>query len=253
MNPKGHAAIVTGGGSGLGEGTARKLAAAGCKVAVFDINMDGAQRVASAIGGIAVKCDVSDEASTMAAVKEARDKHGAARILVNCAGIGGGARIVGREGPMPLAHFAKIINVNLIGTFNAMRLVAAEMQSLPPLGANERGLIVMTASVAAFEGQIGQAAYSASKGGIRALVLPAARELAQHGIRVTAIAPGIFHTPMLGGLREDIQKSLAESVPFPKLLGTPEEYAALVLHMVENRYLNGDTIRLDGALRMAPR
>ena len=253
MKPNGHAALVTGGGSGLGEGTARKLAAAGCKVAVFDINMDGAQRVASAIGGIAVKCDVSDEASTMAAVKEARDKHGAARILVNCAGIGGGARIVGREGPMPLAHFAKIINVNLIGTFNAMRLVAAEMQSLPPLEANERGLIVMTASVAAFEGQIGQAAYSASKGGIRALVLPAARELAQHGIRVTAIAPGIFHTPMLGGLREDIQKSLAESVPFPKLLGTPEEYAALVLHMVENRYLNGDTIRLDGALRMAPR
>ncbi len=253
MNPKGHAALVTGGGSGLGEATAKKLAAAGCKVAILDVNVDGAQRVAQAIGGLALKCDVADEASTTAAIKQAREKHGAARILVNCAGIGGGARIVGREGPMPLSHFEKIIRVNLIGTFNAMRLAAADMQALPPLDANERGLIVMTASVAAFEGQIGQAAYSASKGGIRALVLPAAREFAQFGIRVTAIAPGIFHTPMLGGLREDIQKSLAESVPFPKLLGSPDEYAALVLHMVENRYLNGDTIRLDGALRMAPR
>jgi NAD(P)-dependent dehydrogenase (short-subunit alcohol dehydrogenase family) len=253
MNPKGHAALVTGGGSGLGEATAKKLAAAGCKVAILDVNLDGAQRVAKEIGGLAVKCDVSDADSTAAAIKEAHDKHGGARIVINCAGIGGGMRIVGRDGPMPLPHFEKIVRVNLIGTFNVMRLAAADMQTLPALEANERGLIVMTASVAAFEGQIGQAAYSASKGGIRALVLPAAREFAQFGIRVTAIAPGIFHTPMLGGLREDIQKSLAESVPFPKLLGSPDEYAALVMHMVENRYLNGDTIRLDGALRMAPR
>jgi len=253
MNPKGHAALVTGGASGLGAATAQKLAAAGCKVTILDLNMDLAREVAQKIGGLAVKCDVSDEASTMAALKEAREKHGAARIVVNCAGIGGGMRIVGREGPMPLAHFEKIVKVNLVGTFNVMRLAAADMQTLPPLEANERGIIVMTASVAAFEGQIGQAAYSASKGGIRALVLPAAREFAQFGIRVTAIAPGIFHTPMLGGLREDIQKSLAESVPFPKLLGSPDEYAGLVMHMVENRYLNGDTIRLDGALRMAPR
>jgi len=154
---------------------------------------------------------------------------------------------------MPLADFERTIRINLTGTFNVMRLAAADMQTLPPLDANERGIIVMTASVAAFEGQIGQAAYAASKGGIRALVLPAARELAQFGIRVNAIAPGIFKTPMLGGLREDFQKSLAESVPFPKLLGDPDEYAGLVMHMVENRYLNGVTIRLDGALRMAPR
>lgn len=253
MNPKGHAALVTGGGSGLGEATARKLAAAGCKVTVLDVNMDGAQRVAGAIGGLAVKCDVTDADGTAAAIAQARDKHGAARILVNCAGIGVSARIVGRDGPMALSAFEKVIKVNLIGTFNAMRLAAADMQTLPLLDANERGLIVMTASVAAYEGQIGQAAYSASKGGIRAMVLPAARELAQHGIRVTAIAPGIFHTPMLAELREDVRTALAQSVPFPKLLGSPDEYAALALHMVENRYINGDTIRIDGALRMAPR
>jgi NAD(P)-dependent dehydrogenase (short-subunit alcohol dehydrogenase family) len=253
MDPKGHAALVTGGGSGLGAATAQKLAAAGCKVTVLDVNIDGANAVAKKIGGLAIKCDVTDADGAAAAIKEAHEKHGGARIVVNCAGIGGGMRIVGREGPMPLPHFEKIVKVNLIGTFNVLRLAAADMQTLSPLEAGERGLIVMTASVAAFEGQIGQAAYSASKGGIRALVMPAARELAQHGIRVTAIAPGIFHTPMLAGLREDVQKSLAESVPFPKLLGTPEEYAALVMHMVENRYLNGDTIRLDGALRMAPR
>jgi NAD(P)-dependent dehydrogenase (short-subunit alcohol dehydrogenase family) len=253
MNPNGHAALVTGGGSGLGAATAEKLAAAGAKVALLDVNMDAAKAVASKIGGIAIKCDVSSAEATEAAIKEAHAQHGAARIVINCAGIGEAKRIVGREGPMPLAEFERTIRINLIGTFNTMRLAAADMQSLPPLEAGERGIVIMTASVAAFEGQIGQAAYSASKGGIVSLVLPAARELAQFGIRVTAIAPGIFHTPMLGALREDFQKSLAESVPFPKLLGNPAEYAALALHMVENRYLNGETVRLDGALRMAPR
>jgi NAD(P)-dependent dehydrogenase (short-subunit alcohol dehydrogenase family) len=253
MNPKGHAALVTGGGSGLGAATAQKLAEAGCKVAILDVNMDAARDVAQKIGGIAAHCDVSEEASTTEAIKQARDKHGVARILVNCAGIGKGGRIVGKEGPMPLAQYESVIKVNLIGTFNAMRLAAADMTTAPPLEAGERGIIIMTASVAAFEGQIGQVAYSASKGGVVAMLMPAAREFAQFGIRVTAIAPGIFHTPMLGGLREDIQKSLAESVPFPKLLGSPQEYAALAMHMVENRYLNGEVVRLDGALRMAPR
>jgi len=253
MNPKGHAALVTGGASGLGEGTAIKLAVAGCKVTILDMNMDLAREVAAKIGGHAEHCDVSDEASTIAAIKGARETHGVARVLVNCAGIGGGARIVGKEGPMPLAHFEKIIKVNLTGTFNVTRLFAAEAQTLEPLEAGERGVIIMTASVAAFEGQIGQAAYAASKGGIRALILPAAREFAQFGIRVVGIAPGIFKTPMMKGLREDFQKSLAESVPFPKLLGTPEEYASLAMQIIENRYLNGDLIRLDGALRMAPR
>ena len=253
MDPKGHSALVTGGGSGLGAATAAHLVAAGCKVALLDVNADAMREVAAKTGALPLRCDVTDADATVAVIKEAREKHGAARIVVNCAGIGEAKRIVGREGPMPLTDFERIIKINLIGTFNVMRLAAADMQTLPPLDANERGIIVMTASVAAFEGQIGQAAYAASKGGIRALVLPAARELSQFGIRVMAIAPGIFRTPMLGGLREDFQKSLAESVPFPKLLGDPGEYAALVMHMVENRYLNGTTIRLDGALRMAPR
>jgi NAD(P)-dependent dehydrogenase (short-subunit alcohol dehydrogenase family) len=174
-------------------------------------------------------------------------------VLVNCAGIGPAKRIVGRDGPMPLADFARVIQVNLIGTFNAMRLAAADMQALDPLEDGERGVIVSTASVAAYEGQIGQAAYAASKGGVLALVLPAARELAQFGIRVNAIAPGIFATPMLMGLPEEVQLSLGASVPFPKRLGRPEQYADLVLHILENRYINGETIRLDGALRMAPR
>jgi NAD(P)-dependent dehydrogenase (short-subunit alcohol dehydrogenase family) len=253
MNPKGHAAVVTGGASGLGEGTAMRLAAAGMKVTVLDLNMDLAREVAAKIGGHAEHCDVADEASTQAALKGARDKHGIARVLINCAGIGGGARIVGKDGPMPLAHFEKIVKVNLIGTFNVTRLFAADLQTMEPMDAGERGVIVMTASVAAFEGQIGQAAYASSKGGVRSLILPAAREFSQFGIRVMGIAPGIFKTPMMKGLREDFQKSLAESIPFPKLLGTPDEYAALAMHIVENRYLNGDLIRLDGALRMAPR
>jgi NAD(P)-dependent dehydrogenase (short-subunit alcohol dehydrogenase family) len=253
MNPKGHAALVTGGASGLGEGTAIKLAEAGCKVTVLDMNMDLARKVAEKIGGHAELCDVSDEASTVAALKGATAKFGVARILVNCAGIGGARRIVSKEGPMPLAHFEKVVKVNLTGTFNVTRLFAADLQTAEPLEAGERGVVIMTASVAAFEGQIGQAAYASSKGGIRALILPAAREFAQFGIRVVGIAPGIFRTPMMAGMRDDVQKSLAESIPFPKLLGTPAEYASLALQIVENRYLNGDLIRLDGAIRMAPR
>jgi NAD(P)-dependent dehydrogenase (short-subunit alcohol dehydrogenase family) len=253
VTPKGHAALVTGGGSGLGAATAAKLAAAGAKVALLDVNVDAARAVAAKIGGIAIACDVADAEHTKAALAEARAQQGPARILINCAGIAPAKRIVGRDGPMPLADFERVIKVNLIGTFNAMRLAAADMQGLDPLEDGERGVIISTASVAAYEGQVGQAAYAASKGGVVALTMPAARELAQFGIRVNAIAPGIFSTPMLQALPEDVQKSLAVSVPFPRLLGRPEQYADLVLHIVENRYINGETIRLDGALRMAPR
>jgi len=253
MDIKGHAAIVTGGASGLGAATAEMLASAGAKVACLDVNLAGAQAVAAKIGGIAVHCDVTSSDQAVAALAQARDKHGAARILMNCAGIGPARRIVGRDGPMPLAEFEKVIQINLIGTFNMMRLVAADMQSLGPLADGERGVIISTASVAAFEGQIGQAAYSASKGGVAALTLPAAREFAQFGIRVNAIAPGIFHTPMLMALPEEAQKSLAAAVPFPKLLGRPDQFASLARHIIENAYINGEVIRLDGALRMAPR
>ena len=253
MDIKGHAAIVTGGASGLGAATARALAAAGAKVAVFDVNERAAAEVAKEIGGLAAACDVAESASAELAVKKAAAAHGPARVLVNCAGIGPAKRIVGREGPMPLADFERVIRINLIGTFNCLRLVAAGMQTLEPLTDGERGVIVSTASVAAFEGQIGQAAYSASKGGVAALTLPAARELAQFGIRVLAIAPGIFATPMLRALPQEAQDSLGASVPFPKRLGEPREFAELVLHIVRNGYLNGEVIRLDGALRMAPR
>jgi NAD(P)-dependent dehydrogenase (short-subunit alcohol dehydrogenase family) len=253
MDIKGHAAVVTGGASGLGAATAADLARAGAKVACLDVNIDGARAVAEKIGGCAVVCDVTDSAQAEAALAEARGKHGVARILINCAGIGPAKRIVGRDGPMPLGDFERVIKINLIGTFNMMRLVAADMQGMTPLADGERGVIVSTASVAAFEGQIGQAAYASSKGGVAALTLPAAREFAQFGIRVNAIAPGIFHTPMLMALPEEAQKSLAAAVPFPKLLGRPDHFAELVRHIVENSYLNGEVIRLDGALRMAPR
>jgi len=253
VTPKGQAALVTGGGSGLGAATAARLATAGAKVALLDVNLEAARTTASKLGAIAVSCDVADAESTVAALATARSAHGPARILVNCAGIASAKRIVGRDGPMPLGDFERVIKVNLIGTFNAMRLAAADMATLDPLADGERGVIVTTASVAAYEGQIGQAAYAASKGGVASLVLPAAREFGQFGIRVCGIAPGIFKTPMLTALPEDVQQSLAASVTFPKLLGSPEQYADLVLHMIENRYLNGEVIRLDGALRMAAR
>jgi NAD(P)-dependent dehydrogenase (short-subunit alcohol dehydrogenase family) len=253
MDVKGHAAVVTGGGSGLGAATATLLARGGAKVACMDVNLDAAQAVAREIGGYAVRCDVTDAEQSAAALAEARERHGAARILVNCAGVGPAKRIVGRDGPMPLADFERVIRINLIGTFNMMRLVAADMQGLSPLAEGERGVIITTASVAAFEGQVGQSAYSASKGGVAALTMPAAREFAQFGIRVVCIAPGIFQTPMLMAIPEESQKSLAASVPFPKALGRPDQFAALACHIIANSYLNGEVIRLDGALRMAPR
>jgi NAD(P)-dependent dehydrogenase (short-subunit alcohol dehydrogenase family) len=253
MDIAGHAAVVTGGASGLGAATARMLAEAGAKVAILDVNQKAAAEVAVDINGIAVTCDVTDSAATEKAFAKAAADHGTARILINCAGVGPAKRIVGREGPMPLEDFARVVSINLVGTFNAMRLAAAAMQSVSPMQDGERGIIVCTASVAAYDGQIGQAAYAASKGGVVGLVLPAAREFAQFGIRVNAIAPGIFSTPMLHALPEAAQQSLAAAVPFPKLLGTPPQYAALVRHMIENRYLNGEVVRLDGALRMAPR
>src|SRR5215831_15681100 len=253
MEIKGQAALVTGGGSGIGADVARHLARAGGKVAVLDLNAEGAAAVAKEIGGLAVACDVSDARSGEEAVAKARAAHGPARVLVNVAGILIPGRIVGKDGPLPLDKFKKVIDVNLIGTFNMMRLAAADMAGLPPLADGERGVIISTSSVAAFEGQIGQPAYAASKGGVAALTLPAAREFAQFGIRANAIAPGIFHTPMLHALPEEAQKSLAAAVPFPKLLGRPDQFAALARHIIENSYINGEVIRLDGALRMAPR
>ena len=254
MDPKGHAAIVTGGASGLGAETARGAGAAGAKVALLDVNVDGAQRDRRQDRRHRGRAATSPApTSAEAALKQAADKHGPARILVNCAGVGPAKRIVGRDGPMPLADFERVIAINLIGTFNMMRLAAADMQALEPLADGERGVIVSTASVAAFEGQIGQTAYAASKGGVAALTLPAAREFSQFGIRVMAIAPGIFGTPMLKALPQAAQDSLGASVPFPKRLGEPREFAELVLYIVRSGYLNGEVIRIDGALRMAPR
>jgi NAD(P)-dependent dehydrogenase (short-subunit alcohol dehydrogenase family) len=253
MKLQGHSALVTGGASGLGAATARALAGAGAKVALLDVNADAAATLAREIGGIALRCDVADAASAEAAVAEAARTHGPARVLVNCAGIGPAERIVGRQGPMPLAAFKRVIDINLIGSFNLMRLAAAGMLALPEIEDGERGVIISTASVAAYEGQIGQAAYAASKGGIVALTLPAAREFARSGVRVNTIAPGLFATPLLLGMPQNVQDGLAQSVPFPTRFGKPEEYAALVLHIVDNPMINGETIRLDGALRMQPK
>jgi NAD(P)-dependent dehydrogenase (short-subunit alcohol dehydrogenase family) len=253
MDPKGYAAIVTGAASGLGAETAAQLAKAGAKVALLDVNFEAAKQTAAKIGGLAICCDVTSADDAVSALTEAKAKHGVARILVNCAGVGPAKRMVGRDGPMPLSDFEKVIAVNLVGTFNMMRLAAAGMQVLAPLDDGERGVIVSTASVAAYEGQIGQTAYAASKGGVAALTIPAARELSQFGIRVMAIAPGIFGTPMLRALPQAAQDSLGASVPFPKRLGEPREFAELVLTIVRSGYLNGEVIRIDGALRMAPR
>lgn len=253
MDIKGHTAIITGGASGLGAATAETLAAAGARVALLDVNLAAAETVAKKIGGFAVQCDVTSDTSAEAALAKVREAYGAGRVLVNCAGIGPPKRIVGKDGPMPLADYRRVIEINLIGTFNMLRLAAADMCKLEPLADGERGVIVSTASVAAFEGQVGQAAYASSKGGVAALTMPASRELAQFGIRVMTIAPGIFMTPMLAALPQEAQDSLGASVPFPKRLGQPDEFADLVSFIVQNRYLNGEVIRLDGALRMAPR
>ena len=253
MRLDGQTAIVTGAASGLGAATAELLARAGCRVAVLDINQAAAEASAHRVRGIGIACDVADAASAEAAVAKAREAHGPARLLVNCAGVGTAGRIVGRDGPMQLAAFERVIRVNLIGSFNMLRLAAADMSALDPLEDGERGVIVNTASIAAYDGQVGQAAYAASKAGVVGLTLPAARELARVGVRVVAIAPGLFRTPMVEGLPHELQKSLAEGIPFPQRLGEPEEFAALVEHIATNAFINGETIRLDGALRMPPR
>jgi NAD(P)-dependent dehydrogenase (short-subunit alcohol dehydrogenase family) len=253
MQIEGQAALVTGGASGLGAETARELARAGARVALLDRNVAEARVLAESIGGIALECDVTSTESIVAALEAATARHGTARILVNCAGIGGAKRLVGKEGPMPLLDFTRIINVNLVGTFNVMRLAAPGMLATEPLADGERGVMINTTSVAAYEGQVGQAAYAASKGGIAALTLPLARELAQFGVRVVAIAPGLFLTPLMGQLPPEVQESLGASIPFPKRLGRPDEFARLASHIVTNLSLNGEVIRLDGALRLPPR
>lgn len=251
MEISGKTAVVAGGGSGLGAETARVLAEAGASVAVLDLDGAKAGAVAREVGGIGFGCDVGSAEEAEHAIAKARVALGPARILVNCAGIAPAKRIVGRDGPMPLAEFEAVIRVNLVGTFNLMRLAAADMAALEPLADGERGVIVSTASIAAFEGQIGQAAYAASKAGVVGLTLPAARELARFGIRVLAVAPGLIATPLLLNMPEEVQRSLAETVPFPNRFGDPREFASLVRHMIENRLLNGEVVRLDGALRMA--
>ena len=254
MQINGQAALVTGGGSGLGEATARELARLGAKVAVLDLNLDNAKKVAADINGLAIQCDVSSGDSMQSAIEQASAAHGPARILMQIAGIGSAKRVVGKDGSAaPLEDFIKVVNVNLIGSYNAARLFAAAAAKLDPLQDGERGVMVFTASVAAFDGQVGQQAYSASKGGVVGMTLPMARDLAQHGIRVCTIAPGLFSTPLMRTLPQPVQASLAASIPFPSRLGKPEEFAELACHIVTNGHLNGEVIRLDGALRMAPR
>ena len=250
MRIQGIAVIVTGGASGLGAATARYLSEQGARVAALDLDEAAARRVADPLNGAGIGCDVTSEASVAAALQLATTRIGAPRVLVNCAGIAPAARIVGRNGPHSLADFQRVLAVNLTGTFNVMRLFAEQAQQTDPLEDGERAVIINTASVAAFEGQVGQAAYAASKGGIVALTLPAAREFAGTGIRVNAIAPGTFETPMMGAMPESVREGLAAAVPFPSRLGRAEEYARLAAHIVENAYLNGTVIRLDGALRM---
>lgn len=245
--------VISGGGSGLGAAVARMAAQAGAKPVLLDLNEAAGQALADELGGLFVRTDVTDAAEGEAAIRAALDAYGRIDVAVSCAGVAPGEKIVGRNGPHRLDSFARAISINLIGTFNMLRLAADAMSRNEPDEGGERGVIVNTASIAAYDGQIGQTAYAASKGGVAALTLPAARELAQHGIRVVTTAPGIFGTPMMAGLPQEVQDSLGGTVPFPPRLGHPAEHAALVRHIVENTYLNGEVIRLDGALRMAPR
>ncbi|SDP36555.1 NAD(P)-dependent dehydrogenase, short-chain alcohol dehydrogenase family [Rhodoferax sp. OV413] len=254
MQIQGQAALVTGAASGLGEATARELARLGAKVAVLDVNMALAEKVAAEIGGVACQCDITNADSVTAAIEKAAAAHGPARILMNVAGIGGAKRVVQKDGSAaPLDAFSKVIAVNLIGSYNMTRLFAAACAKLDALEDGARGVIMFTASVAAFDGQVGQQAYSASKGGLVGMTLPMARDLAQYGIRVCTVAPGLFATPLMKELPEAVQASLAASIPFPSRLGKPSEFAELAAHIVTNGHLNGEVIRLDGALRMAPR
>ena len=256
MKIQGQAAIVTGGASGLGAATARELVGRGAKVAILDRNGAGAQALAAEIGpaALGIECDITSAASVEQALAAARAAHGPARLLMNIAGIGTARRIVGKDGAAaPLEDFRRVVEVNLIGTYNVTRLAAAEMLKLEPLADGERGVVVCTASVAAFDGQVGQEAYAASKGGVVSMTLPLARDLSQFGVRVCTIAPGLFLTPLMAELPQPVQESLAASIPFPKRLGKPEEFAQLAAAIIENIALNGEVIRLDGALRMAPR
>ena len=253
MDVHGMTAVVTGGASGLGLGTAKRLAAAGAKVTLLDVNAELGTVAAAEIGGHFVRTDITDEGGVEAALDEAESVNGKARILVNCAGIGPPAKVVDRDGrALPLAEFSRIVAVNLLGTFNVLSKFAARLHDAEPVG-EERGVVVNTASVAAFDGQIGQAAYAASKGGVVGMTLPIAREFARYGIRVVTIAPGLFLTPLLASLPQDAQDSLCRQVPFPSRLGQPDEFARLVEAIVSNPMLNGETIRLDGSIRMAPR
>ena len=253
MTLNGTAALVTGGASGLGAAAGAALSAAGARVTLLDLDAERGAAAAASIGGQFLPLDVTDEAAVAAALAEAEARHGVARVLVNCAGIAPGSRVVGRDGaPHALALFRKVVEVNLIGTFCVLAAFAARLSRAERVG-EERGVAINTASVAAWDGQVGQAAYGASKGGVAAMTLPAARDLAQHAIRVVTIAPGLFLTPMMAGMPEAVQTSLGAQVPFPSRLGRPEEFAQLVLAIIANPMLNGETIRLDGALRMAPR
>jgi NAD(P)-dependent dehydrogenase (short-subunit alcohol dehydrogenase family) len=255
MQLDGRTFLISGGASGLGAACARRFSAGGAQVVLADVNASAGQQLAADLGASTsfVRTDVTDEASVQRAVDQALEAFGGLHGAINCAGIGIAQRTLGRDGPHPLVDFVRVINVNLIGTFNVIRLVAAAVARGEPNAAGERGVIINTASVAAYDGQIGQAAYSASKGGIVGMTLPIARDLARDGIRVMTIAPGLFDTPLLGGLPEAARLSLGQQVPFPPRLGRPEEYAALAQHIVENEMLNGEVIRLDGAIRMAPR
>ena len=253
MDLNGHSAIITGGASGLGGATAEALAAAGAKVALWDLNAEKGEALAAKLGGVFCETNVASEESVAAAIGKSIEAIGAPRVLFNCAGIATGEKTIGKNGPHILDNYKRVLDINLTGTFNCIRLVAAEIEKLDPLEDGERGVIINTASVAAFEGQIGQAAYSASKGGVVGMTLPIARDLMNMGIRVNTIAPGIFWTPMMAGMDQKVQDALAAMVPFPKRLGKPEEYASLAMEICRNVMINGTVIRLDGAIRMQPR